>query len=127
MTSVGTATLDDPTTEFVGIAATADVDGTITLTHEHGHAIDTRQVTVRISVDGTPLDRQPPVPFFSTAGFEPGPTGPFNSAADPEWTVGEQASVTIADSNTPTLDPGDTVLIEIYEDGHPLAQAETTV
>lgn len=126
MTSVGTASLaHDPA--FVTLSADASADGTVTLTHENGDPIHVDRITVTVTVDGTELATQPPVPFFSTAGFEPGPTGPFNSAADPEWTVGEQASFTVADTNTPTLEPGDEVLVELYEDGHPLAQARTTV
>lgn len=125
--SVGTATLGQPQPDFVRISADAEPDGTISLTHKHGHAIDVRQVTVVVSVEGEQLAQQPPVPFFSTAGFEAGPTGPFNSAADPEWTVGEQASFTIADSNTPAPRPGDEIKIELYEDGHPLAEATTSL
>ena len=127
LTSVGTASLDQSEPAFVTISANAAPDGTITLTHENGDPIDVERVVVEVTVDGTKLEEQPPVPFFSTSGFEPGPTGPFNSAADPEWSVGEQASFTIAGSNEPSLEPGDEVVVELYEDGHPLAQAQTTV
>lgn len=127
MTSVGTASLAQSDPAFVTISADAAPDGTITLTHENGDPIDVERVVVEVTVDGTKLEKQPPVPFFSTAGFEPGPTGPFNSAADPEWSVGEQASFTIAGSNEPSLEPGDELVVELYEDGHPLAQAQTTV
>jgi hypothetical protein len=87
------------------------VDGeTLTLTHTHGD----------------PLQHQPPVPFFSASGFDPGPTGPFNSASDPEWTVGESASLTLAGTNSPTIEPGSTVRVELYQDDTRIVTTETT-
>lgn len=124
--SAGTAPLAGPDPGFTSVSATASGDGTVTLTHERGSALDVRDLSVRIAVDGTPLDTQPPVPFFSTPGFEPGPTGPFNSAADPEWTVGETASVTVAASNSPSIGAGDEVTVRLYRDGRPVAEATTT-
>ncbi|MDR5656406.1 type IV pilin N-terminal domain-containing protein [Halodesulfurarchaeum sp. HSR-GB] len=114
-------------TNFVRLSATATADGEITLTHEGGDSVDLSHASVHITVDGTPLAEQPPVPFFSTAGFEPGPTGPFNSAADSTWSVGEQASLTISGSNEPSLAVGDTVRVELVRDGRPLGSVSSSV
>lgn len=134
VTTVGTAALGGPVgsggddlTEFTRLSAEASPDGEVVLTHEAGDPIDVNEVTVSVAVDGNPLENQPPVPFFSTAGFEPGPTGPFNTASDPEWSVGETASVTISDSNDPVPGPGDEVTVEVLRDGRPIAQASATV
>ena len=126
-TTVGTAALPTAEPEFVAMTATATADGEITLTHDGGEPIDVREIDVRVRVDGTGLTEQPPVPFFSTSGFEPGPTGPFNSAADPRWTAGEQASFVVAGTNEPTLDPGEEVVVELRRDDRPVARARTTV
>ena len=126
-TTVGTAAMPTGEPEFVTLSATASPDGEITLTHEGGEPIDVREATVRVRIGGTELAEQPPVPFFSTSGFEPGPTGPFNSAADPTWTTGERASFVIAESNEPTLDPGEEVSVEIVRDDRPIAEASTSV
>ena len=127
MASVGTASLDQTDPEFASISATATQNGTIVLTHEGGQPVDVREISVVISVEGTRLAEQPPVPFFSAAGFEPGPTGPFNSAAEPRWTVGETTSLTIAGSNTPTPEPGDSVTVEILRGDRPLTRVQTTI
>lgn len=134
-TTVGTAALGGPVgaqggedlTEFTRLSAEASTDGTIILTHEAGDPIDVGEITVTVTVEGAPLAEQPPVPFFSTTGFEAGPTGPFNSAADSEWTVGERASFTIADSNDPVPDAGDEVRVEVLQNGRPLGRVSTSV
>ena len=103
------------------------VDGeTLTLTHTHGDPLDVRALRMVVSVDNEPLRHQPPVPFFSASGFDPGPTGPFNSASDPEWTVGESASLTLAGTNSPTIKPGSTVTVELYQDDTRIVTTETT-
>ncbi len=127
MASVGTASLDQPDPEFASISATATQDGTIVLSHDGGQPVDVSEISLVVSVAGTRLAEQPPVPFFSSAGFEPGPTGPFNSAAEPRWTVGETTSLTIAGSNTPTPQPGDRVTVEIYRGDRPLTRVQTTI
>ena len=126
-TSVGTASLDRTDPEFARLSASASPDGTIVLTHDGGQPIDVRRVSVNVSVEGQRLTQQPPVPFFSAPGFEPGPTGPFNSAADPEWTVGEQASFTLSDSNEPGLQPGADVTVTVLRDETPLTRVRTSV
>jgi len=98
-------TVPDPTLErgAVTVTARAAANGTITLVHRGGPALDVRSLRVTITVDGQLLRHQPPVPFFAATGFHAGPTGPFNSAADPRWSVGETASLAVAGTNTPTL------------------------
>jgi flagellin-like protein len=134
-TTVGTAALAGPMgggggedlTQFTRLSAAASPDGEVVLTNEAGDPLDVADLTVRVTVDGDPLAEQPPVPFFSTAGFEPGPTGPFNSGADSRWSVGEVASFTISDSNAPVPEAGDRVTVEVIRDGRPVAQVRTTV
>lgn len=109
------------------IDAAADAStGEIALVHRGGAALDVRDLTVRIEIEGEPLAEQPPVPFFSAAGFRSGPTGPFNPAADPTWRGGERASVRLAGTNDPALDPGDAVTVRVYRDEALLAEASTT-
>ncbi|MFB6129464.1 MAG: type IV pilin [Salinigranum sp.] len=98
----------------------------IVLTHRGGDALDVREVRLRVSVDGTPLARQPPVPFFSAVGFRSGPTGPFNVAADPRWTAGEAASLRVAGTNRPTIGPGATVEVTVSAGGRPVADLSAT-
>jgi Protein of unknown function (DUF1628). len=101
-------------------------DETLTLTHDHGDPLDVRSLRMVVAVDNEPLRHQPPVPFFSASGFDPGPTGPFNTASDPEWTVGESASLTLAGTNSPSIEPGSTVSVELYQDDTRIVTAETT-
>jgi len=104
------------------------VDGdTLRFTHESGDTLDVRTLSVRILVDGEPLTHQPPLPFFSSTGFEPGPTGPFNSASDPEWSAGDTASLTVASTNSPTIESGSTVSVRLTTDAGSVIRAETVV
>jgi FlaG/FlaF family flagellin (archaellin) len=43
---------------------------TLTLTHRGGDALDVTALRLVVTVDGGPLTHQPPVPFFSTRGFD---------------------------------------------------------
>lgn len=99
---------------------------TFRFTHEHGEPLDVRTLTMTVEVDGEPLAEQPPIPFFSAAGFSPGPTGPFNTAADPEWNVGETASFTVAGTNAPEINPGSTISVRLHRDGMTVLTVETT-
>jgi flagellin-like protein len=105
---------------------TVEPTGEVRLTHQAGDPIDPGELRLRISVDGEPLAEQPPVPFFSAPGFESGPGGVFNSATADRWDVGETASLTIADTNAPSIEAGDTVTIRLYADGDRIASLETT-
>jgi len=125
---VVTAAIDAPPepapTTSLSLSAT---DDRITLTHRGGDALDVSELNVRVRVDGEPLARQPPVPFFSAAGFHPGPTGAFNAATDGDWRVGGSASLRVAGTNEPTLEPGRTVSVTVSADGLPVATLETVV
>lgn len=98
----------------------------LTLVHRGGDVLDVAALTIRVTIDGTPLDAQPPVPFFSAAGFYPGPTGPFNSAADQQWQAGERASVRLAGTNDPLISPNSTVVVTLSTDGSMVAEVEAT-
>jgi FlaG/FlaF family flagellin (archaellin) len=111
-------------TASLSLSATGD---RIALSHRGGDALDASELDVRVSVDGEPLARQPPVPFFSAAGFRPGPTGAFNAASDGEWRVGGSASFRVAGTNDPVLEPGRTVVVEVSVGGRPVATLETVV
>lgn len=114
-------------TDFTHFSVAAEADGTVTLTHEGGDPVDVRALSLTVAVDGTELREQPPVPFFSSAGFEPGPTGPFNSASDPTWRAGGTASFTISESNAPIPAAGDELTVTIRRDGRRLGQVSAAV
>lgn len=99
----------------------------LALTHEAGPSLDVRTLRVLILVDGTPLSYQPPIPFFSAKGFAPGPTGPFNTAADPTWTVGETARLELAGTNSPSLRSGSEVVVRVFRGETQLAHLRGTV
>lgn len=108
--------------------ATLAVDGDrLILTHRAGEPIDVRRLDVVVRVDGTPLRHQPPIPFFAARGFRPGPTGPFNAAADPTWEVDERGSIRVATTNRPALVAGARVTVELRYDGRRLAILSATV
>jgi len=101
---------DERTEASASIAVSLELDGdTIAVTHEAGPDLRMSRVRLVVAVDGTPLDHQPPVPFFAARGFRAGPTGPFNVASDPAWTAGETAAVRVASTNSPTVGPGSRV------------------
>ncbi|SEW20040.1 type IV pilin [Halobacterium jilantaiense] len=110
-----------------GVTATASSDGTVALTLLSGPPVDPDSLDVRIAVDGEPLARQPPVPFFSASGFVSGPTGAFNAASSADWRVGETVTVRIAGTNDPVPAAGETVRVELRVRGQLLGAAETTV
>ena len=122
--ALGGPTVAPPPSAMLSLSAT---DDRIAIDHRGGDSIDVAAATVRVSVDGEPLDRQPPIPFFSAAGFRPGPTGPFNAASDDTWHPGERATFRVAGTNDPTLEPGRTVSVEISVDGSLVASLETSV
>lgn len=88
----------------------------LVFTHEAGHALDVHDLRLRISVDGTPLAHQPSLPFFAARGFQSGPTGAFNAATDQTWSVGETASLGVAGTNRPRIEPGATIEVQVYAD-----------
>lgn len=106
---------------FVTIDGEAFADGSVVLEHTGGAALDVRRLNVTVTVDGTPLTHQPPVPFFSASGFYSGPRGPFNSAADPAWTAGEIASFSVAGTNDPPFLPDSEVVVRLSIGEQPVA------
>ncbi|MDB2236295.1 type IV pilin [Halorubrum ezzemoulense] len=126
---VAAAALDGPsaTVPPSAVLSLSATDDRIAIDHRGGDPIDVSAVTIRVSIDGEPLDEQPPLPFFSAAGFHPGPTGPFNAAGDDTLRVGETATFRVADTNDPTLEPGRTVTVDITADGQPVASLEASV
>ncbi|MFA9425618.1 type IV pilin [Natronorubrum sp. A-ect3] len=98
----------------------------ITIEHVGGDPINVSELSVTITVDEQELIEQPPVPFVGASGFDGTPTGPFNSATDPEWRAGERGSFVIADTNDPTIDPGDTVTVTLAVDDTRIAVLEAT-
>jgi FlaG/FlaF family flagellin (archaellin) len=111
-------------TPSAAFTASAAPDGTVTVTHRGGAAVDPDALRVRISVDGRRLADQPPVPFFAAEGFNGGPTGPFNSGYAGRWTAGQAASLRVASTNWPPIRPGATVTVRLYVDGRRLAVLE---
>lgn len=102
------------------LSADAD-DDAVTVVHAGGDALVAASLTVRLSVDGEPVRHQPPVPFAGAPGYRGAPTGPFNAAADGEWTAGEAATLRLAGTNAPLPEPGDRVRVTIAVDGRAVA------
>jgi len=98
----------------------------LTITHLAGDPIDVEAVSLTVSVESERLAEQPPVPFFAAPGFESGPTGPFNSRSDGEWTAGERASVAVASTNSPTIETGDQVTVTLALDDRTVGRLEAT-
>jgi len=97
----------------------------IACTHTGGDPLDLGTLRVRVTVGGEGLAHQPPVPFFAARGFHAGPTGPFNSAADPHWSAGETAALELAATNRPGLTPGTRVVVRVVSDRTTVARAST--
>lgn len=103
---------DRPSRLVLSAEADAATDR-IAVTHDGGAAVNVSALRVTVAVDGDPLARQPPVPFFTARGFRAAPTGPFNNGADPTWEVGEQASLRVASTNDPSIEPGSSVRVTV--------------
>ncbi|MDS0296490.1 archaellin/type IV pilin N-terminal domain-containing protein [Halogeometricum luteum] len=108
------------------LSATGDE---LAVTYERGPTLDASALRLRIAVDGDPLAFQPPLPFFAARGFRSGPTGPFNVAADGAWSAGETATLAVAETNDPELEPGRTVTVRLYRgsSSRPLATLTASV
>ncbi len=87
----------------------------IQLTHEAGPKVNVSTVRMMILINRTPLQFQPPIPYFAARGFRSGPFGPFNSASDGMWEPGETASLEIAQTNTPHPVVGATLSVELRQ------------
>lgn len=106
----------EPMQASVSLSVDADTNR-VSLTHRGGNTLDVRRLSVSVSVDGDSLAEQPPVPFFATSGYRSGPTGPFNTRADPTWRAGETAGFSLASTNAPTMEEGDLVTVQISREG----------
>ncbi|THE65466.1 type IV pilin [Salinadaptatus halalkaliphilus] len=100
--------------------------GAVAIEHVAGDSIDVTELSVTVAVEGTALRDQPPVPFVGADGFDGTPTGPFNEATEPVWHAGERAAVTVAETNEPTPESGETVSVRLVVDGQQVAALETT-
>lgn len=112
-------------TPQAALALTTDsTTQTITLTHQSGTDLDPETLRLTIAVDGEPIAHQPPVPFFAATGFIGGPTGPFNSAYEGNWTAGQSASLRLASTNS-QFRPGTVVSVRLYTDDLLVVSLET--
>lgn len=123
--ALGTTMPSDSPRAAIDMRIDADANR-LTFVHRGGEGLDVSELSVQVRIDGTALDAQPPVPFFSASGFRPGPTGPFNSAADSEWSAGETASFRLAGTNDPLLSPGSAVTVAISVDETVIAEVDGT-
>lgn len=98
----------------------------LTVRHRGGDTLAVEELRVVVRIDGEPLAKQPPVPFFATEGFVSGPTGPFNAGGDTTWRAGEVAGVQLATTNDPAIDPGVTVTVTVATADGTIATLETT-
>ncbi len=123
--SVGAWSLDSPGPQAAfDLAVDAD-RAEVCVEHVGGDAIDVDDLSVTVTINGESLSNQPPVPFVGAAGFRDAPGGPFNAAADSQWTPGERATFRIARTNAPTVDEGDEVVVTLSADGRQVASLET--
>ena len=122
---LSTPASEPPPTASFELSADGQSDE-IELIHLGGDTIDLTAVSLRISVDGKRLEKQPPIPFFSATGYESGPTGPFNRASPNQWAAGETATLTVASTNEPEVSPGDTVRVQLYTDTGTVADLTVT-
>lgn len=128
LASVPEGVASTTTTAATPVALSVSVsDDRLTFTHQAGPTLDVGNLSIHVAIDGTELDHQPPVPFFSARGFRPGPTGPFNSASDGLWSVGETASVRVASTNSPSLESGARVTVQVSSEERVVARLSTTV
>lgn len=116
---------DPPPTASLSLSVDAAADR-LTLIHRGGDAIAPDDLRVRVRVHGRPLDHQPPVPFFAARGFRAGPTGPFNAARTGTWRAGQSASLRLATTNAPSIEPGDRVRVTVFADDAQLADLRAT-
>lgn len=113
------------TTAAFDLRADGDEE-TITVEHVAGDPIDVDELSVTIAVNGETLAHQPPIPFAGATGFDQAPSGPFNSASESTWTAGERSTVSVAGTNDPAIEPGDTVSVTLAVGGRQIAALETT-
>ena len=100
------------------IAVAFAVDGPVLhLRHLAGTPLALDDATVTITIDDEPLRHQPPLPFFAARGFQSAPTGAFNSGSDGTLSVGDDASMQIAQTNHPWPERGSSVRLTVRSRG----------
>ncbi|MFC4439437.1 MULTISPECIES: type IV pilin N-terminal domain-containing protein [Natrialbaceae] len=100
--------------------------GTVTIEYVAGDPIDVGELSVTVVVNGESLSEQPPVPFVGADGFAGTPRGPFNAASDQTWTTRERAAFTVAGTNEPQIESGDSITVTVTLDGQRVGSSETT-
>ncbi|WP_266079270.1 type IV pilin [Haladaptatus caseinilyticus] len=123
--TVQSTSFREPTRVAIDVSADAAADR-LTFVHQAGDSLTVQTLSIRIRVNGTPLEHQPPVPFFSAKGFRSGPTGPFNSATNETWSPGETASFEVAGTNAPLFEAGDEIVVQIAVRKTIVVEVETT-
>jgi hypothetical protein len=126
---VGAAVATDPAATPPVTELRLTVDGgadRVTLRHAGGDAIRPESIRLRIRIEGTALQHQPPVPFFAARGFRGGPTGPFNPATEGAWRTGQTGTLRLASTNRPLPAPGDRVTVTVATERAVLAKLSAT-
>ncbi|WP_080503144.1 type IV pilin [Halococcus morrhuae] len=127
--AIGIGQTDDvPKAAISADMATGETYGNpeILLTHVSGDELIVRNLTIRIFVDGEPLEPQPQVPVAAGMnGFFGAPSAPLQKGKDKTWTAGEETSLVIAGTNSPQPTAGSQVTVKIYTEGEPVATART--
>lgn len=116
---------DPPPVAQIAVSADA-AENSITVVHRGGDALEPSDIRLLVTVEGTALRYQPPVPFFASEGFKSGPTGPLNSGTDGGWRAGERGTFQLASTNEPVLTTGATVRVTVTTDRGVVAVGETT-
>lgn len=115
-TAMGSLSLESGSSATAAIEFEVDADrNELVFEHAGGDTLDVRHLTLEVTVDGEPLAHQPPVPFVGAMGFRGSPSGPFNAATDPTWTVGERATIRLAATNSPALAEGAVVRVRLAD------------
>ncbi|USZ70478.1 type IV pilin [Natronosalvus halobius] len=114
--TMGSLSVESGSSATAAIEFEVDADrNELVFVHAGGDALDVRDLTLEVTVDGEPLAHQPSVPFVGATGFRGSPSGPFNAASDPSWTVGERARIRLAATNSPALAEGDVVRVRLSD------------
>ncbi|UTF53823.1 type IV pilin [Natronosalvus rutilus] len=115
-TAMGSLSLESDSSATAAIEFEVDADrNELVFEHAGGDALDARDLTLEVTIDGEPLAHQPPVPFVGATGFRGFPSGPFNAATGPTWTVGERATIRLAATNSPALAEGAVVRVRLID------------
>ncbi|EMA42466.1 flagellin domain-containing protein [Halococcus saccharolyticus DSM 5350] len=117
---------DPPTATITAERETGDRydNPKIVLTHVAGDELNARDLTIRILVDGQPLEDQPVVPApAGMDGFVGTLSAPLQKGGDNTWSAGETTSLVVAGTNSPYPSTGSSLTINFYVDGTAIATA----